>query len=288
MSRSPDIQLEDPREAGREGGVLFHRVLLPLDGSKLSEESLAPAADLVHAAGGALVLFHAVAPAQWFSMPATRFVAAERRRAETYLGRLSRAVEREGMAVGTRVVTGEASRAIIAAARREKVGLIAMATHGRSGVREWAFGSVAERVLRTTTLPVLLFRGRRKGPFALRRILVALDGTEPTLRIVPVAGAAAAVGADVAILHVGDRIPDALDRAAEDLARMKVGFRTLLRQGPPADTILATAAAEEADVVAITTSGRTKHDRLFLGSVAEDLLRKADRPLLVVRTSSPP
>jgi nucleotide-binding universal stress UspA family protein len=261
---------------------MIKRVLVPLDGSRLAEAALEPAVKLLEPVQGTLILLHAVTPAESFAMSASEFVGRQRRRARTYLDRLSSRLEDGRIGVRPRVVTGEASTAIVSTARGEDADLIALSSHGRSGVREWAFGSVAERVLRTASRPVLVFRGR--APFRVRRILLAVDESGPSLSILPVVmDVARGLEAEVRILHAGTRLPATVDRAIRALGRGGVPFRTRLSGGPAAKAILDAAREDEADVLAITTSGKTRQDRLFFGSVAEEVLRRAERPVLVMR-----
>lgn len=262
---------------------MMRKVLVPLDGSRTSEEALGPVLELLkQAEHGNIVLLHAVTPAEYFSMPASQVVQRERRRSAAYLQALAERIA-NGTGVQERVVTGEASREIVAEARRCHADLIAMSSHGRSGIREWAFGSVAERVLRTTHVPVLVIRGNGSKPSAIRKILIALDGSEEALEVVrPAAELAAALGAEVLLVHAGKSFPAAFTKARTILEELKVPFASKLVGGDAAAAILRTLQEEQADVLALTTAGRSKRDHLFFGSVAEEILRKCTRPLLVV------
>jgi len=264
---------------------MMNKVLVPLDGSRTSEEALGPVLKLLKSAGnGQIVLLHAVTPAEYFSVTARQYVQQERRRSAAYLQDLAERIA-NGTGVQERIVTGEASREIVAEARRCHADLIAMTSHGRSGVREWAFGSVAERVLRTTNLPVLVLRGNGAKTTALRRIMVALDGSEESLEVVgPAAELAAAVGAEVLLVHAGKTVPPSLPLAKKILLEHHVPFTTLLLPGEPGPAILRCLEEEKVDLLALTTTGKTKRDQIFFGSVAEELLKKCGRPLLVVHT----
>ena len=161
-----------------------------------------------------------------------------------------------------------------------------MSSHGRSGIREWAFGSVAERVLRTTNVPVLVFRGNVSRSWEPRRILIALDGSEDALEaVVPAAEIASAFKGSVTLVHVGKHPPPSLPPAEQILHRHGVPFQARVMAGDePAPAILAAAAEEKADLLALTTTGKSKRDGIFFGSVAEELLKKCGGPLLVVHT----
>lgn len=260
-------------------------VLVPLDGSRTSEQVLPPVIKLLKQTEGNLVLLHAVTPSEYFSVTAAQYVQQERRRSATYLQQLAERIGNNGMGVQERVATGEASREIVAEARRSHADLIAMSSHGRSGIREWAFGSVAERVLRTTNVPVLVFRGDAGKSYTVRRVLIALDGSEEALEVVgPAAELAAAVGASVILVHAGKTTPPSMPLAQKMLVDLKVPFEIRLLKGEPAKAILAALDDEKADLLALTTTGKTNRDKLFFGSVAEEILKKCGRPLLVVHT----
>jgi len=264
---------------------MIKHVLVPLDGSRLAESVLDPVVQLVKASQGSILLFHAVTPAESFAMSASAFVTQERKRSAAYLARLAERLGEQGIGIEERIVTGEPSRAIATAAGKEKVDLIAMSTHGRSGVREWAFGSVAERVMRATRVPVLIFRGRPAGRFSIRKILVPLDGSEAAMAVLDRAcDLADSLMAEVVLLHVGKQIPDALERAMRSLARRRTSYKMLLRKGDPARVILATVKEQDPDLIAMTPTGESQRERIQFGAVAEEVLKRADRPILLVQS----
>jgi nucleotide-binding universal stress UspA family protein len=87
-----------------------------------------------------------------------REMASLRAEAERSLAPTKERLSRAGLKVRVEVLFGRPARRIIEYAMKEEVDLIAMATHGRSGFSRWVFGSVAEKVLRATVLPILLIR----------------------------------------------------------------------------------------------------------------------------------
>jgi len=284
-------QEEKPLGTGSSGSVapspkgLIKRILIPLDGSRLAESVLPPMVRLAKSSQGSILLIHAVTPAESFAMSAGEFVAHERKRSAEYLARLAERVGEEGIGIEERIVTGEPSRAIVSTAGRDKVDLIAMSTHGRSGIREWVFGSVAERVLRSTRLPVLLFRGESDRRFDIKKILVPLDGSKDALEILkPVGQLAEALQAEVQILHVGKDLPQALKGAMLAFTRRRIPHRTVLRQSKsPAGAILEYARESQADLIAMTPTGGSGGARVSFGKVAEAVLKDADRPILMIR-----
>lgn len=264
---------------------MMKRVLVPLDGSPLAEAVLDPVVQLVKATQGSILLFHAVTPAEWFGMSAEEIVNRERKHSAGYLARLAERLGQQGIGIEERIVTGEPSRAIATTAGKEQVDLIAMSTHGRSGVREWALGSVAERVLRSTLIPVLAFRGKPVGRFTIRRILVPLDGSETALEVLdPACELADSMKAEVFLIHVGKHLPDTVERAMRSVERRRLVHKTLLRHGDPMKVILETLQEQDCDLIAMTPTGASQRDRIFFGSVAEEILKKVERPVLIVRS----
>ncbi len=133
-------------------------VLIPLDGSLLAEAVLPKAVEFAEGSPAKLLLLRATEAHTVLTDPA-RAQADAVREAEEYLGQIGDRLGALGINdVQVSVWYGPAASAIVEAARLYKVDLIAMTTHGRSGLGRLVFGSVAESVLRGTTTPILLIR----------------------------------------------------------------------------------------------------------------------------------
>jgi nucleotide-binding universal stress UspA family protein len=131
-------------------------VLVPLDGSTLAEQALERAIGCMDNGGKLVLLRAAEAHTSAFRDPSEAQVAAVSE-AETYLETAAMRARRAGAKdVETCVWYGPAVEAIVEAADHRKADLIVMTTHGRSGVGRLVLGSVAESVLRATTVPMLL------------------------------------------------------------------------------------------------------------------------------------
>lgn len=256
---------------------MLKKVVVPLDGSLLAEEAIDVAAGIAER----IVLVHAVTPTEWFAMPADEIVARERKRAAAHLEKLAGPLRRRGIGAEAVVRSGEPSKVVSEAARREKAELVVMSSHGRTGTREWAFGSVAERTLRRSKLPVLVVRGRVRVPFGFKKILVTLDGSGREARSLRVVRTIAETcNSEVVFLHVPQHPKAALKQAA----RESVGIdRFLIREGEPAETILRVMREEQADLLALTVAPKTEGDYVMFGRVAERILREIDRPVLVTK-----
>ena len=137
----------------------LEKILVPLDGSALAEAALPKALEMVESSGAKLLLIRA---AEAHTLPGVDPTEAQIKvvqEAEEYLAQVSDRLAALGQKnVETSVWYGPAAYAIVEATRLNKVGLIAMTTHGRSGLGRLILGSVAESVLRGTTTPILLIR----------------------------------------------------------------------------------------------------------------------------------
>jgi nucleotide-binding universal stress UspA family protein len=134
-------------------------ILVPLDGSNLAEAALQPAVELARESRAKLVLLRAVeAYARPMVDPTDAQVHAVRE-AERYLAEAKDRAATGGVAdAETSVWYGPPVEAIVEAARFRKADLIVMSSHGRSGLGRLVLGSIAESVLRSTTVPILLIR----------------------------------------------------------------------------------------------------------------------------------
>ncbi|MEP6775987.1 MAG: universal stress protein, partial [Chloroflexota bacterium] len=144
------------------------QILVPLDGSELAERVLPTAISFAHITGSSIVLLHAMATLSVSEtiggiFPATPSVWEnwddETRSTQSYLEGIARKLTGMKLVVRTEVVEGQAATAIVKYAKEHRsVRLIAMATHGRSGLGRLVLGSVADRVLHSSPVPMLLVR----------------------------------------------------------------------------------------------------------------------------------
>lgn len=288
------------------------RLLVPLDGSPLAETILPVAEEWAKEEQAEVVLLRAVpAPAT----PGGEGTAAEAKTledAEAHLATVAERLARRGIERVRWGVSHEPpAAAIIEAAAREGVDMIAMATHGRSGLSRLLLGSVAEAVVRSARVPVLLIRGQSAWkPWATGKILVPLDGSELSEGILPVVERIAGPrNLAIVLFRVIDPLasgtageaptrPDeliALQRAdaerylakvAEGLGGRGLRVEWAVGVGRVAETIAVFAGRERANLIAMATHGRGGLGRLLLGSVAAGVLRTAPAPVLLFKTGS--
>jgi len=126
---------------------VYQRIMVPLDGSDLAQTALPHALDLCRALGATLVMLHVRDARQGSPEASRRFLDFTRRQHA-----------KAGVTIEVLVREGSVAEAIVRAAEEERIDVIAMATHGRSGLQRVVYGSVAEQVLRSSARPVLLVR----------------------------------------------------------------------------------------------------------------------------------
>jgi len=293
---------------------MYHRIFVPLDGSELAELALAPAALLARRFHAQLWLVHVLAPVPLAAGASVRLAGTAVGQAQDYLQDVQRRLEADGLAVRAIVRWGDPAGEILAAAQEGHADLIAMATHGRGGLGRWMIGSVADRVVRTTTIPVLVVPARAAAAArqpGFRRLLVPLDGSALAEEALPHALLIARMlNATVELLSVVPRsdltaypeswFPDLEYEALKAQRRrylhglvarlQQEGLQVVaaLEAGDVPETIVRTAESHAADLIVMATHGRGGIMRWLLGSVAAKLLAAAPVPLLLVRAASAP
>jgi nucleotide-binding universal stress UspA family protein len=286
---------------------MFHKILIPLDGSRLAARILHALERLLGGAATEVTLLRVVdphSPAEHDRAPAAEVAIR---------AQLQQLQETLGSQVRSRVqlARGDPAHEITTYARETGQDLVAMATHGRTGVQRWVRGSVAERVLRTCQVPLLLCNPTALEPKLVEhqpftRLLVPLDGSERALQVLPVVERLARGRAPhVTLLRVEPLVltevpspaveglvwdPGPLEQSLaaprDRLAAAGATVDVRVTYGVVAAEIL--QAARGADLLAMTTHGRTGLPRWWFGSVAEQVLRHAPCPVLVVRTVAVP
>jgi len=153
---------------------VYKRVLVPLDGSPLSENVLPFLTEIAGPLDMTIMLLRVLEPVQLAPVDGGPGIAVEdlegrRRDANEYLAPLAIGLRARGIDTTSTVRVGRAEDEIVAAARDGSADLIAMSTHGRSGLGRLLFGSVAEQVLRHADVPVFLMRQTAQRPMMPHR-----------------------------------------------------------------------------------------------------------------------
>lgn len=293
---------------------MYKKMLVPLDGSELSEVVFPYARELAGRLGLEVFLLH-VKPKE------------DDPKGHLYRDYILHKVDilkcqadevREGMAQGAKctpvkvhgeVVCGHPAAEILDYAAKNSIDFILIATHGHSGIRRLVMGSVAQEVIQASKLPVWLVRAASAKDTAYdqwphRTILVPLDGSGLAENVLPhVETLAKQCGADasrVALLTVcqppgkaGSYFPD----IPEDLEAVKRYLSTVeqrlrdkglnvtaeVKRGHPAEEIVKHARENPFNVIVMSTHARSGLSRLTFGSVAEKVIHEAQSPIFLVR-----
>jgi nucleotide-binding universal stress UspA family protein len=142
----------------RAGGPSFTRILVPLDGSPLAEGILAEVLALAGPFRASFILVQVIERPVYPLLDVSGVQTREAEEAVRYLDRARATVEAAGFPAQTEVLFGDPATAILTHAAKVEADVIAMCTHGRSGLNRWLLGSVAEKVLSGSEVPVLLYR----------------------------------------------------------------------------------------------------------------------------------
>jgi nucleotide-binding universal stress UspA family protein len=288
----------------------YTKLLVPLDGSRLAEQ----------------ILPYARALAEAFKIPVELLRVAEPelippyalpRPAGDYLEEIAARYFPPPAEVDHAVEAGTPAEIIVARAAAAPGTLIAMATHGGSGIRRWLLGSVASKVVQTATNPVLLVRpiegGDSAKPARLNTIYVPLDGSGLAEKVLPhVKELARKMDLEVCLVRVYASPPEsylvgeglsmpALGRLREQMREEAENYLTgktnelraeglsrvhdIAIEGDPAGEIIDVARKTPDNMLAMATHGRSGLGRLVLGSVAEKVVHHSRDPVLIIRVA---
>lgn len=311
---------------------MYRAILVPLDGSPLSEGALPAACEIASRSGATLHLCHVITrtSATPISVEGLPVIdehlhslgplhdrvylehIRDRLLAEHDLAIAVTALEPQVAVDHDQTVPWLIARHAIAIG----AGLIIMTTHGRGGLSRFWLGSVADALVRLSPTPLLLLRAAdgaavSERPPRIGRILIPLDGSARSEAIVAHAlRLGRALGAELTLLHVvvpailGPAAPFTtptdfdpertrrdeveargnLEALAHQLAREGVVARVrVVMSDQVAPAILEECKRDGADLIALSTAGRSGLRRLLIGSVADKVLRRAEVPLLLHR-----
>lgn len=288
-------------------------ILVPLDGSELAEGALPYASALAAAIGAPIVLLTAWQGTEHDMQATFPSMAGEiEAKATSHFGTYLEGVrKRAGGDAQTMIRAGEPGDTILDVTREIDARAIVIATHGRSGVGRWLYGSTANHVLRHANVPVLAV-----GPHALehpksapafKHILVPLDGSGLSeAAIAPARALAAKVGGRISLVRVVSyaaqaypyTLPDAyvpqLDQELEAGAKAyvreqqssvkDVPVEAFVVRAAPAEGLIEFVDTKDVDLVVMTTHARGGLARAALGSVADRMLQ-GSAPVLLIRPS---
>jgi nucleotide-binding universal stress UspA family protein len=284
---------------------MFHRLLVPLDGSALAEQALSWALAIAGRSRGCIelvrghVLYALRDPAtSWCPFDAAE-EARWRQEEQSYLDDvIKRLAATESVQVSATLVNAAATDAISGHIQSSKADLVVMATHGRGPFSRFFLGSVANELIRRAAVPLLLIGARETVAELLpepivAKVLVPLDGSALAEQALPPAlDLARLMGASCSLLRVVSLSGETREQTQAAHAYLERLSRQLHNQPVPTDILSVAAehvweaileAAEPHDVIALATHGRSGVERLLLGSVADKVIRGSWNPVLVYR-----
>lgn len=298
-------------------------ILVPIDGSPLAEQAL-PYARALPRPDDTLLLLRVVPLAESIAAAMTGSVIASedevgamwKQAADGELAQAAGHAGVEASRVETEVAVGDPAEQIVATAQAKPAEMVVMASHGRGAIGRAIFGSVADRVAHTATVPVMLVRPNKdhsgEGDFHVARVVVPLDGSPLAEQALPVAkriaqqlavpihlvraidpvaalpmapavAPVAPVSPEVAEQIFNEIEADAkgtLQKAEQQLTGEGFTVTTDLLEGSPFFAIA--DALQPGDILVMTSHGRTGVRRWLMGSVAEKLVREAPAPVVIV------
>lgn len=308
---------------------MYKRILVPLDGSRLAEQALPYAEILAKALSAQLELYEVIEPPpdQWVDSAhgiyPHRLSDSLRSTRQDYLERIANSLRANNLSVATKVEEGSPAHCIAVEAEAKPDTLIAMASHGRSGITRWVLGSVTDKVLQDTPCPLLIIRAdeNQSAPtsIALHHLIVPQDGSPVGEQALPHAAALArALKANIRLVRANpsqgeyhaymglypmnssstvytgmyeefERAADA--QAMEQLLDAKDKLRKLgvlsvdedLTKGHAPELIVQLAHDIPDSMVIMSSHGRAGVGRWIMGSVSDRVARHAGVPVLIVR-----
>ena len=296
--------------------MILRRILIPLDGSELAEQVVPQLQRFVAPHQTEIIFMAASSPAIAmlgdFSQPSLEQAsptAAEPAHAQIQL--LTQQFNDLGFKTTAHFLVGSPSECILRLAEEEHVDLIAMSTHGRTGIGRALLGSVSDQVVRNARPPVFLVpaAAQLKTEKSPESLLVPLDGSQFAETALPVAQSFAQMtGTTIQLLRVVEPTTaherelmfghsDSLSAVFQTRAKVatnyleQISLRLQLAGiscshhvafGKPAAAIAQIAASEAIDLIVMSTHGRAGIERMVYGSVASQVLHDATCPLLLM------
>jgi nucleotide-binding universal stress UspA family protein len=287
--------------------MIYNKILVPLDGSKLAEAVLPYAAFLASALQLPVDLVHV-------NDPETHSPSIHPTRSADYLSQVAASFLNR-LTVSCAVKIGAAAEVILDSASADAGTLVAMATHGQTGGQRWLLGKVAQKVVQAAKNPLLLIRPQEVMPLSgvvrLETMLVPLDGSRLAEQIFPhVVYLAQGLGLRAVLLRtytlpttgyfLAAHVPppdmaelrEKTKKESEDYLRAmeKVlsaqgvqRVSSVVAEGGGAEQIIDLAKKSPGGMAAMSTHGRSGIGRWVLGSVTDRVVSYCGEPVLVIR-----
>jgi len=295
--------------------MTYKRILVPLDGSEIAEKALPFVKSVAQLKNSNVILF---------AVSLTVFADRRDRLFTSHLEVTAKELNEEGIKATTASSYGDVAREIVKYANDNKIDLIVMATHGYSRAKQWMFGSITQKVLYGTSIPVLLIKSKSAdASVEFNRILLPLDGSPFSESALPYAVELAKnTKKEVLLLHICEppivpsygsrpisptwkKYRDDMWSETEGLStnylkntmallkkkKVKVKSRVIKAQtSEVTKTIMQVAREENIDLIIMAARGRSGVSSWVYGSTANKIVDEFSKPILLIRpaTSIPP
>ncbi|WP_226042779.1 universal stress protein [Natrinema sp. DC36] len=284
---------------------MYENILVPVDDSEDSSEILHHVGELANWENATIrLLFVADTTRDSVTVVENRVVDALVEEGEDIVEEASKTLCTLGVEYETDVVQGNPAPTIVEYADQYEHDLIVMSTHGRKGVSRYLQGSVSEKVVRLSTVPVLTARMQpdEQLTFPYENVLIPTDGSavatraaqhglalaeslEATVHVLSVVDDAS-LGLDIRSVSGKDHEQAATEAVKEIITDAETHGVTEtvqhIEHGDPTEGIRDCIDANDIHVVVMGTTGRRGTDRILLGSVAEKTVRSAPVPVLTI------
>ncbi len=284
--------------------ISIHKILCPVDFFPASDKAVNYAAGLAEKYDATIYLLHAVTPvvpmAYEYPIDTVAIARSMEEASKDEMKKLAAKLKTRGVNAESRIQVGAVHDVIKRAISVVKPDLIAMGTHGRTGIDRWFLGSETEWLMRHTPVPVLTISAKERLREPLfRKILVTTDFSEGTAAALEYAFSIAQENESrITLLHVvndiamdvsrkyRDSIIDGIETKLENMvpqeARDWCDIRTKVEVGHPYRLIERTLEKEKPDLLVMNIHGKGMLDRALLGSTAERVVRAAKCPVLLI------
>jgi nucleotide-binding universal stress UspA family protein len=276
---------------------MYERIIVPLDGSKLSEAALPYAEELAAKMSSYISLLTVFEPKEVIQPKKhTAYMDQLVKVTKTHANKYIENTGLKPVEVMKVTLSGDPAETIIKYASKAPYQLIVMASHGRSGLTRWAVGSVADKVVRANmSHAVMLIRAsKRRSDIREKRILkkalIPLDGSKMSEEIVSyIVNMASKLEMDITFLKVVSEknkkhykdTETYLQRQCSVCREVGINAEYVVGVGSIADQIIDTADKLAFDLVAMSTQNKTT--LWSLGSVAQKVFLGGNTPLLLVK-----
>lgn len=272
--------------------LAWKQILCPVDFSSLSADALRFSGRLSEATGAAITVMHAalVEVPPYFTSGQLEEIERQLRgslaEAEKALLEFARAALGE-RPIRTKVVEASPVEGIREVARQIGADVIVMGTHGRGGVNRLLMGSVAERTLRESRIPVVTVRGGAAQEAAVRRLLCPVNDSETArLALSTAVGLAQAFQAELIVAHIeeepGRRPVPELCAGLDPEQKQRCRIQEVIRTGNPAAEIIRLVQEASCDLLVIGAEHKKFFDATVIGTTTARVVRHAPCPVLTV------